>query len=230
MTCVYRLARLYTGIRHPEQRQAWKNELNESPAFQVLLRKLVYYIRYLQRSLRCGIRRKVCLPDPDISCMTKSGVALLLPFFQAPSSPTCLRRSCTLPTARRSRASTRAASPTSFGRWSSWTWPWRRAALATTSSSASPPLSCASSASPARRCAYTNPALSPHLCKVMEPDQASVLQQPSVNFVVLLPVLAGPGQPAVGLRQAGRAPRGGHLSHHGADDGDAEPRPVRQPV
>lgn len=38
VTCVYRLARLYTGIRHPEQRQAWKNELNESPAFQVLLR------------------------------------------------------------------------------------------------------------------------------------------------------------------------------------------------
>ncbi|PNH12308.1 hypothetical protein TSOC_000797 [Tetrabaena socialis] len=40
VTCVYRLARLYTGIRHPEARQAWKAELNESPSFQVLLRTI----------------------------------------------------------------------------------------------------------------------------------------------------------------------------------------------
>ncbi len=39
-TCVYRLARLYTGIRHPEARQAWKEELAEAPAFQLLLRTL----------------------------------------------------------------------------------------------------------------------------------------------------------------------------------------------
>ncbi|EFJ43826.1 hypothetical protein VOLCADRAFT_118954 [Volvox carteri f. nagariensis] len=40
VTCVYRLARMYTGIRHPEARQAWKAELNESSSFQVLLRTI----------------------------------------------------------------------------------------------------------------------------------------------------------------------------------------------
>ncbi len=74
------------------------------------------------------------------------------------------------------------------------------------------------------------PPLSPLLCRIMVQSQASALQQPFVNLAALLSILAGPGQPAVGLRQAGRAPRGGHLGHHGADDGDAEPRPVRQPV
>lgn len=39
VTCVYRLARMFTGIRHPESRQAWKTELSEAPSFQVLLRE-----------------------------------------------------------------------------------------------------------------------------------------------------------------------------------------------
>ncbi|PNW80658.1 hypothetical protein CHLRE_07g325732v5 [Chlamydomonas reinhardtii] len=40
VTCVYRLARMFTGIRHPESRQAWKTELSEAPSFQVLLRTI----------------------------------------------------------------------------------------------------------------------------------------------------------------------------------------------
>ncbi|GLC73306.1 hypothetical protein PLESTF_001358700 [Pleodorina starrii] len=40
VTCVYRLARMFTGIRHPEARQAWKSELSESSSFQVLLRTI----------------------------------------------------------------------------------------------------------------------------------------------------------------------------------------------
>ncbi|KAG2450561.1 hypothetical protein HYH02_005062 [Chlamydomonas schloesseri] len=40
VTCVYRLARMFTGIRHPESRQAWKTELAEAPSFQVLLRTI----------------------------------------------------------------------------------------------------------------------------------------------------------------------------------------------
>ncbi|GFR47217.1 hypothetical protein Agub_g8900 [Astrephomene gubernaculifera] len=40
VTCVYRLARMYTGIRHPEARQAWKTELNDASSFQVLLRTI----------------------------------------------------------------------------------------------------------------------------------------------------------------------------------------------
>ncbi|GIL44487.1 hypothetical protein Vafri_1938 [Volvox africanus] len=40
VTCVYRLARMYTGIRHPEARQSWKTELSDSSSFQILLRTI----------------------------------------------------------------------------------------------------------------------------------------------------------------------------------------------